>query len=382
MAGIYIHIPFCLQKCSYCNFYSESDISLKDKLINTLLTEIKLRASYLNNETVRTIYFGGGTPTLLLPNEIQQMIDAVFSLFQLSDEIEITLEANPNNLTEEYIKQLSATAINRLSIGIQSFYDNDLQTLGRIHTAKQAKESILLAQKYHFNNLSIDLMYGFPGLTLEKWKYNLNKIKNIQHISCYQLTLEKKSLLYQKIKNGILLSTPEDEIIEQYHYLISFAKKHRFIHYETSNFCQENFESKHNTSYWQDALYLGIGPSAHSYNRESRQWNISDNKAYITFFENLLSSEDYDLKGENVVFEKEILTTDMRFNEYIMTSLRTIWGCSLDYIQQHFGKSYLKHLQQQLSNIQPDFYILSPSSLRLTEKGNLFADYIAASLFV
>ncbi len=382
MAGIYIHIPFCLQKCSYCNFYSETNISLRKKIISALLTEIKLRFTYLKNETIQTIYFGGGTPSLLFPNEIQQIIDNISLFFSLSNNIEITLEANPNNLTKEYIEHLSATSVNRLSIGIQSFHDSDLQILGRIHTAKQAEESILLAQKNNFNNLSIDLMYGFPTLTLEKWKSNLDKIKNIQHISCYQLTLEKKTVLYQKIQTKILCLPTEDEILDQYNYLISFSKENDFIHYETSNFCKQHFESKHNVSYWKDILYLGIGPSAHSYNRESRQWNMADVEAYIAFFENPPSRDNYYLKGENLIFEKEILTTDMRFNEYIMTSLRTIWGCSFDYILANFGETYLTHLHRKLSFINPEFYNLSTSFVTLTEKGDLFADFIASSIFV
>lgn len=382
MSGIYIHIPFCIAKCGYCNFYSITDLSLKEHYLQALTKEIALRSTYLHNETVETLYFGGGTPSLLSPAEIETIINCIKQHFTVATDAEITLEANPNSLTKDYLQSLKSTCVNRLSIGIQSFHDDDLHVLGRIHTAKQAEDSLYLAQKYGFTNLSVDLMYGFPELTLEKWKQNLFNIKDISHISCYQLSLENNTPLYSYLQAEKYKSLSEDEIMQQYDFLIDFAKKNDFIHYETSNFCKKEYESRHNTSYWKREPYLGLGTGAHSFNGNSRQWNLPDLTTYITFFEHPLTLQQYIHLGKNKVFEKEILSVDMQFNEYIMTSLRTIWGCDLNYMKEKFGKKHIVYLQQQLKTLSPNYFCLTSNKLVLTEKGSLFADFIASQLFI
>ena len=315
MSGIYIHIPFCIKKCDYCNFYSDTDLSLKDTFIVALEKEMELRCNYLKQAPIQTLYFGGGTPSLFSAADIDRIIDKLSRYFSFAEQCEITLEANPNSLTEDYLRSLKRTSVNRLSIGIQSFSDDDLHILGRKHTAKQAEECMYLAQKYGFTNLSVDLIYGFPGLNLEKWKHTLEKIKDIPHLSCYQLSLEHKTPLYRHIQDGSYQALSEEEIMQQYEYLIDFAKKHDFIHYETSNFCKKGCESRHNSSYWKAEPYIGLGPGAHSFDGQSRQWNVPDVNTYISFYEKVDSEQHSLSQGENILFEKEILTPDMRYNE-------------------------------------------------------------------
>lgn len=382
MSGIYIHIPFCVKKCEYCNFFSVTDVSLKDTFLAALEKEIALRAAYLPQDKIKTLYFGGGTPSLLSPDEIEKIINHIRAFFTLDKEIEITLEANPNNLTKDYLLLLKDTSVNRLSIGIQSFHADDLRLLGRIHMATQAEACISWAQACSFTNLSIDLMYAFPGLTLEKWEYNLSRVKDIPHLSCYQLSLEPTTTLYRAIQTGHYKDLTEEESILQYNYLTAFARKHHFIHYETSNFCKANYTSKHNISYWKAIPYLGLGPGAHSFDGNSRQWNVADVHTYLRFFSQALDPQRYLAEAENTVFEKECLSTEMKYNEYLMTSLRTMWGCDLAYVQSHFGETCLSHLYHHLANIHPKNYTLTKNTLILTETGSLFADCIAASLFI
>ncbi len=379
MSGIYIHIPFCSQKCAYCDFYSISDFSLKNRYVQALKKEIKFRASYLNSTDIQSLYIGGGTPSMLSASDIEQITNYIDKFFSLSPQAEITLEANPNNLTNSYLSELKTTAINRLSIGIQSFHKDDLKVLGRIHSVKQAEKSINLAYKHGFSNLSVDLMYGFPGLNTSKWEHNLHKVKDIAHISCYQLGIKENTPLSQQISTQKQRLFLEKQIKEQYFFLIDFAKKHDFIHYETSNFCKKNREAKHNSSYWKGIPYLGLGPGAHSFNRTSRQWNFSNVENYISLLEN---AENYSETVQNALFEKEILSTDMQYNEYIMIRLRTIWGADLQYIQQQFGKQYLFHLHQQLKKVKPAHFKIQSNTLLLTEEGGLFADLIASTLFI
>ena len=380
MSGIYIHIPFCVEKCFYCNFYSSVDLSNKNAFINALHREMELRSGYLDNQPADTLYFGGGTPSVLAPKEIEQIIFFVKNVFGLKPDAEITLEANPNNLDENYFSKLADTSVTRLSIGIQSFFDDNLKILGRIHTARQAETSLDLADKYRFSNLSIDLMYGYPQLTEYQWKENLQKVKEIPHISCYSLSLESNSQLYKQIQNKSLFLPEEEQIIEQYYLLEDFAKKNNFIHYETSNFCKAGQLSKHNTAYWQDKPYIGLGPGAHSFNRIQRQWNASNVENYIKQMA-LVNKMKCLYKFEGELFEKETLTPAMRINEYIMTSLRTIWGCDLDYIKSQFGKSFLFSLNQRIKELNSRYYCLNDNKLQLTQLGSLLADAIASSLF-
>jgi len=381
MSGIYIHIPFCVKKCSYCNFFSSTNLSQKDSYLQALCKEMELRADYLDEKPVRTLYFGGGTPSILTPQELESLIAHARKVFGFHSDVEITLEANPNNLNEEYFKQLANTAINRLSIGIQSFFDENLQILGRIHTAKHAENCVELADKYNFSNLSIDLMYGYPQLTTEQWQANLQKVKEIPHLSCYSLSLESNSVLYKQVQNASLQLPDEEQIIEQYSLLSHFAKDNQFIHYETSNFCKVGCFSKHNTAYWQDKAYIGLGCAAHSFNRKSRQWNLSDIDNYIQQIASIPTADDWAQKAENMLFEQEELTQSMRVNEYVMTSLRTIWGCDLQYVETHFSKHYRIELEQKLTSISPTYYFVKDEKIMLTEEGSLFADAIASNLF-
>jgi len=381
MSGIYIHIPFCVERCSYCNFFSSTDLSWKNYYLRALQKEMELRSDYLQGLQVDTLYFGGGTPSTLAPKELENIISSAKSILGFNKDMEITLEANPNNLNEEYFKQLSDTSINRLSIGIQSFFDEDLQVLGRIHTGKQAETCMELAEKYDFSNLSIDLMYGYPRLTEKNWEANLEKAKTVNHLSCYSLSLESGTKLYRQIKDNLFSSVDEEQTLNQYRLLSDFAKNNQFLHYETSNFCKEGHFSKHNTAYWQDKPYIGLGCSAHSFNRKSRQWNVSNIENYIRNMDTMTTKEDWETKGKNLLFEQEIRTDSMRINEYIMTSLRTIWGCDLDYVETHFSKSYREKLEQNLTAISPTYYCKENDKIILTETGSLFADAIASELF-
>ena len=380
MSSLYIHIPFCIRRCHYCNFFSSTLIEQKNSYIKALKKEIQIRSNYLKNKQLKTIYIGGGTPSLLSIDEINSIFKTITDHFYLAENIEISLEANPNNLNEQYLSALQQTPVNRLSIGIQSFFDEHLQVLGRIHSTRQAHLCIQQALQAGFDNLSIDLMYGYPHLTLQQWKENLHFVKDIPHISCYCLTLEPHSQLYKTIQQKQLSLPDDDHIIEQIEVLKDFAHQHQFIHYEISNFCKENFHSRHNSAYWQRKPYLGIGCSAHSFDIYSRQWNICNINSYIEFLDEINTHGDYQ-KFENRLFEREILTPAMQVNEYIMTSLRTIYGCHLDYIAHEFSPAFAEQLAKKISLLQQDNYIFSHGILRLTEKGMLFADAIAAELF-
>lgn len=375
MASIYIHIPFCFQRCDYCNFFSSTRLQQKSAYLLALKKELILRKNYLEAEPIESIYFGGGTPSVLTANEIDDIISCISDNYIVSSYAEITLEANPNNLCEEYFKNLTTTRINRLSIGIQSFNDDNLKILGRIHSGKQAEDCLLLAEKYNFNNLSIDLMYGYPLLTIQQWIANLEKVKDVKHLSCYCLTLEKQSVLYKRIKNQNLQQATEDDILQQIEILEEFAQQNNFIHYETSNFCKKDFHSRHNTAYWQNKSYLGVGCSAHSFNKNSRQWNLSNIDLYINKLNKIKDVSEFD------IYEYESLSKIMQINEYIMTSLRTIWGCDLDYISKYFSEEKANLLKEKLTLIDTKNYILKNNILQLSPQGQLLADAIACQLF-
>ena len=381
MCGIYIHIPFCVKRCSYCNFFSTTDFSYMENYIKVLYREMDLRRDYFNGQHADTLYIGGGTPSVLAPEIIEKIIFHAKNTFGLNANAEITLEANPNNLTQEYICRLSDTSINRLSIGIQSFFDDNLKVLGRIHTGKQAQNCIELADKYHFSNISIDLMYGYPFLTENQWIENLEKAKTVNHLSCYSLSLEPCSALYRQIENKLYPPLNEDETIAQYQILKNFAKNNDFIHYETSNFCKSGQFSRHNLSYWQDEAYIGLGVSAHSFNHIHRQWNMADIDSYISEIMSINLSEEWETKGKGVIFDQELLTPTMRVNEYIMTSLRTVWGCDMRYIGSKFGEAFYAELGEKIKTLNPQLYSLENDRLVLNEKGSLVADAVACGLF-
>jgi oxygen-independent coproporphyrinogen-3 oxidase len=374
MAGIYIHIPFCRQKCHYCNFFSVATTRWKESYLKALLKEIELRKDYLNGETVNTIYLGGGTPSLLQTAEIAKILDHIYQYFIVDPLPEITLEANPDDITSIRAMEWKNTPINRLSIGVQSFFDEDLLYLNRIHNSRQVFQAIDEARKAGIDNLTIDLIYGIPTLTDERWIKNLEYFfsLNIPHLSAYSLTVEHKTPLDLLIRKGRYARVDEQQSIGHFKILLEQVRLNGFIHYEISNFAREGYYSRHNSLYWLGGHYLGLGPSAHSYNGNSRQWNVSNITKYIQLVD-----------FHTTVEEKEILTPNQRYNEYVMTSLRTIWGCDAGHILNVFGKDFEAYF---IRNIQ--YYLEKHHLYRegtkyfLTDEGKLFADGIAAALFV
>jgi oxygen-independent coproporphyrinogen-3 oxidase len=349
-------------------------LELKTDYVNALLKEIELQKDYLENEKVETIYFGGGTPSLLSSNEINKIINEIKKYFEIEINSEITLEVNPESLSKEKIKEISETSVNRLSIGVQSLFDEDLKYLGRIHTAKQSLEAIKNVQKYGFKNLSIDLIYGIPSLTNEKWISNLEQIflLEVPHISAYSLTVESNTPLYNLIEEGKLNGIDEDKIAEQFEILMKLMYENNYIHYEISNFCKEGFYSLHNSNYWKQQKYLGIGASAHSYSGISRQWNVANNTEYINSIINGI-----------IPFEKEILAGNQKYNEYILTTLRTIWGIDSDYIKNNFGEFYLEYFFKQSDKfVRSEKMINKNNIFLLSNNGKIIADTIIRSLFL
>lgn len=369
MAGIYVHIPFCKQACNYCNFHFSTSLRYKNELVTALLKETELRKDYLGDEEVRTIYFGGGTPSLLTIADLKSLIDRIKTSFHVSENAEITLEANPDDIDEEKLLGWREIGVNRLSIGVQSFFEEDLQWMNRAHNAQQAIDCLQLAIK-HFDNITIDLIYGHPLLTNEKWKRNVERViaLNIPHISCYALTVEPKTPLQKLINEKKKENVQPEKQAEQFLLLMEWLEDAGFEHYEISNFAKPGFRSRHNSSYWQGKKYLGLGPSAHSFDGKSRQWNISNNKTYVDSIEKNL-----------IPFEKEILSVIQILNEYIMTSLRTAEGLDLDKIPEAASHE-LRAASKRL--IDTEKLILKENKLVLTKEGKLFADGIAADLFV
>ncbi len=373
MSGIYIHIPFCKQACHYCDFHFSTSLKKKDEMVLALAKEIALRKDEFKDEIVETIYFGGGTPSILDVADIRLLIDAVYQNYNVIENPEITVEANPDDLTETRLTELSNNRINRLSIGIQSFFEDDLKLMNRAHNSDEAKKCLDIATKY-FDNISIDLIYGVPEMSNEKWLQNVETALSfkVPHISSYALTVEPKTALHSFIQKGII-PQPDDEVAqEHFHLLVDKLEENGFIHYELSNFGKENYFSKNNSSYWLGKKYVGIGPSAHSYDGISRSWNVSNNTAYLkSISENQLPSET------------ETLTLTDRYNEYVMTGLRTIWGISLDRIEKEFGKSYLDYLLQQSEKYLEDHLLfMDENILRTTKNGKFMSDGIASDLFL
>ncbi|HEX2628926.1 MAG TPA: radical SAM family heme chaperone HemW [Chitinophagaceae bacterium] len=368
MAGIYIHIPFCKQACYYCNFHFATSLRYKNELLQALLKETRLRKDYLGNTLVETIYFGGGTPSLLTIEDLKLEIEAIRKYFIVSENAELTLEANPDDITEEILKGWKAIGINRLSIGIQSFFEEDLQWMNRAHTAQQAIGNLQLARQY-FDNITIDLIYGTPQLTDEKWKYNVDTAIaiGIPHLSCYALTVEPKTPLQKMIDQHRSPDVDPDKQSSQFLLLMDWMEKAGYEHYEISNFAKPGWRSRHNSSYWQGAHYLGLGPSAHSFNGHSRQWNIANNQQYIE-----------SISKDIIPYEIEELTPTQQLNEYIMTALRTMEGIDLQKINKEERNRILSestnYLNSGLMKEERDHLIL-------TKEGRLLADGIAAALF-
>lgn len=372
MAGIYIHIPFCRQACHYCDFHFSTSMKKKSELVLALMKELLLRKNEIS-EPVETIYFGGGTPSVLSNEEIEALLNRIYELFDVAEDPEITLEANPDDLTPERILELASSRINRLSIGIQSFFDDDLKMMNRAHNAAEAWICLETAVKY-FDNISIDLIYGIPGMNLEKWQANVQKALSagISHISSYALTVEPKTALSKLISTGNI-PQPDDAVAhEHFMKLIEMLELQGFIHYELSNFGKPGFFSKNNSAYWLGKKYLGIGPSAHSFDGTNRSWNIANNAVYIRKI------------GEDTLpLEVETLSVNDRYNEYIMTGLRTIWGVSLERIDREFGSRFLSYLLENAETfVQNGKLTVENGILKTTLKGKFFCDGIASDLFM
>ncbi|MFQ3238521.1 MAG: oxygen-independent coproporphyrinogen-3 oxidase [Olleya marilimosa] len=372
MSGIYIHIPFCKQACHYCDFHFSTSMKKKDQLISALAKELELRKDEFKNTTVETIYFGGGTPSVLSTKELQLLIDTVYLNYTVTNSPEITLEANPDDLNEDTIIALSKSPINRLSIGIQSFYEKDLKLMNRAHNAKEAKRCLQLATQY-FDNISLDLIYGIPNSTNTEWLDNIQTALSfgVPHISSYALTVEPKTALASFIAKGVIDNVDDDLAHEQFHILIEQLNQAGFDHYELSNFGKKGFYSKNNSAYWLGKPYLGIGPSAHSFNGEQRAWNVKNNAIYIS-----------KINLNQLPLEVETLTVNDKYNEYVMTGLRTIWGVSLDKIEKQFGKSFLEYLLQQANQyINKQMLYIEDNNLKTTKTGKFLSDGIASDLF-
>ena len=373
VASIYIHIPFCKQACNYCDFHFSTSMKKKVEMVSALAKEIKMRKNELENEIIESIYFGGGTPSILSISEIELLISSVYSNFKVCENPEITLEANPDDLDLEKIIMLSKSPINRLSIGIQSFFESDLKMMNRAHNATEAIKCLEMATKY-FDNISIDLIYGIPEMSNENWTQNIDKALSfgINHISSYALTVEPKTALKKLIETG-KINAPKDEVAAtHFEILVDKMNENGFIHYELSNFGKENYFSRNNSAYWLGKKYLGIGPSAHSFDGKSRSWNIANNAIYIkSINENKLPNE------------VEILSEIDKYNEYIMTGLRTIWGVDLNKIKNNFGEKFLNHLHSQAKKfINDDLLIIESDIFKTTKKGKFLCDGIASDLFM
>jgi oxygen-independent coproporphyrinogen III oxidase len=379
MSGIYIHIPFCKQACHYCDFHFSTSMKKKEEMVLALAKEIVMRKNELelldaveDHNTIETIYFGGGTPSVLTTKEINFLIDTVYENYKVVENPEITLEANPDDLSAERILELSKSPINRLSIGIQSFYEEELQMMNRAHNSAEAINCLTEATKY-FDNISLDLIYGIPGLTDEMWKKNIETALSfgIPHISSYALTVEPKTALRKLIDTG-KIAEPQDEVASNHFIiLVETLQKNGFIHYELSNFGKESYFSKNNSAYWLGKKYIGIGPSAHSYDGKKRGWNVANNSLYLKSIQN-----------DKLPIETETLTISDRYNEYIMTGLRTIWGVSLERIEEEFGLEYLDYLKKQSQKFLNDELLsIENNILKPTAKGKFLTDGIASDLF-
>jgi oxygen-independent coproporphyrinogen III oxidase len=380
MAGIYIHIPFCRTKCDYCNFFSLASQRGKDEIAAVIGREIKLQSTYLSGEQVSSIYFGGGTPTLLPVSDIASILNALYREFRISTDAEITLEANPDDISKEKLQAIKTIGINRLSIGIQSFFPADLHYLNRLHDPAQAFRAIEDTLETGFNNTSIDLIFGIPGQTISGLENNLDIFLSykIPHLSAYALTIEPSTALAWKIKQNRVKPVLDEEQTAQFLFLMQWMEKQAYSQYEISNYALPGFESRHNSSYWQGEKYLGLGPSAHSFDSISRQWNVSNLTKYM---EGITSGK--------LIFEKEVLTELQHQNEYVMTAIRTRNGINLEYFGQRFGKKALEQLNLNLqtlidaaNNDRPnDWFLNTEGSIVLSRQGKLFADHIAAGLF-
>lgn len=372
MPGLYLHFPFCKSKCSYCSFYSTALLSLKDKYIKALCQEIRLQKSSWHAQSFETIYFGGGTPSLFTAGELSSIIEVLYKELNITSQVEFTMEANPEQLNSHYLSEISTLGINRLSIGIQSFNDHILKSLRRAHTAEQARVAIRHALNTGFDNISIDLIYGILERDSAEWRKEITTALSypITHLSAYSLTVEENTLLAKRISKGECEMPPDEKAISDYLILQEEIKKGGFCQYEISNYARNGMISKHNYAYWQNKPYLGLGPSAHSYDLRARYWNIADINNYISSLE----------KGI-IPFEKENLSQADLYNEHILLSLRTSAGLNVQSLLNRFGEEFYKTFLQNLKGIEKSKYIFENNHVRLSEEGKMFADSIAVELF-
>ena len=373
MAGIYIHIPYCKKKCIYCNFYFQISQKNKKELIKSIIKEIELRKNYLKNLSINTVYFGGGTPSVLEKEEIKKILNQIYRLFNINNDAEITMECNPEDINLSKLKFLKTIGFNRLSIGVQSFNDSDLKLLNRTHNSSQAINCILQAKKIGFKNISIDLIYGLPNQSLKKWELNMVKFfkLDVSHFSAYQLTIEKNTFLNKLLNKGEIQLPKENTVLSQYKLLLKMSKKFGYINYEISNFGKVNYFSEHNISYWRNNYYIGIGPSAHSYNGTERRWNVSSNSKYIN-----------NINDEKIFYKKEILSKNQKYNEYVFTSLRTIYGVDSEYIERKFGKKIKDHFIREIKKWEALKLTKINTKYFLNNEGKLHADTISSDLFI
>lgn len=374
MAGIYIHVPFCKKRCFYCSFFSTTMLNKTTGFIDALKIEIEAKNKIFETETIETIYFGGGTPSLLSASQIADILLSIKNNYKIADNPEITIEANPDDISSNYVENLAKTGVNRLSIGIQSFIDTELALMNRRHNAMQAISAVYTAQKSGFNNISIDLIYGIPNSTVDSWQINLDKAAelNIQHLSAYHLTYENGTVFYKNLHHKKLEPITEELSIEQFNLLNKWANTNGFDHYEISNFAKPGLYSRHNTAYWQQKKYLGFGPSAHSYNIDTRSWNISNLVLYINY---LNTGVKY--------WQTETLTVYDKINDYLITALRTMWGINTKYIANTFGLQYadkINKLAQKHANNK--LVTIDNGTIKLTQKGIMLCDNVLADLIV
>ncbi|PZX44283.1 oxygen-independent coproporphyrinogen-3 oxidase [Nonlabens dokdonensis] len=373
MSGIYIHIPFCKQACHYCDFHFSTNLKYKAGIIDAICDELRFRESEYKNTFVQTIYFGGGTPSVLETQEIEKILQVVDDHYHVNEKAEITLEANPDDLTLEKIIAFSKTRINRLSIGVQSFFEEDLKLMNRAHNAAEAESCIKEAVKY-FPNISIDLIYGIPGMSNDRWRENLYKAISLKvpHISSYALTVEENTALKSFIEKGIVPQVEDEVAQEHFNILLDVMQLHSFENYEFSNFGKQGFFSENNTAYWTGKSYIGIGPSAHSFDGKRRGWNINNNVKYMKA-----------IQAGELPMETEELTLVDQYNEYIMTGLRTIYGVSLEKIERDYGANFKDYLLKQAQEYLKDHLLyLDGDTLLVTRKGKFLSDGIASELFM
>lgn len=374
MAGIYFHIPYCVSRCTYCDFYTQTDFRSKTKLLKAMQEEINIRKAYLKNQPISTIYFGGGTPSTLTIEEIESLLHCIHQLFIVENDAEITLEANPDDLNVTYLKHLKEIGINRLSIGIQNFDDNKLLAINRRHTGLEAKKAVQTAKEIGVSNISIDLIFGLPGETIESWEEQLLQALDLEvpHFSIYGLTYEKGTRLWQQRKNGKVLEIGEEDSLEMYNFTRNVLKNAGYEHYEVSNFAKKGYHSRHNSNYWNETPYLGIGASAHSFDGNSRQWNIASINQYCHKIEN-----------KEIFYELENLSFEDKINDRIMLSLRTAEGLNLSSFEQDFGINVKNNLlKESKKHIENNLLIKQENRLKLSSQGLLIADRIISDLLL